>query len=509
MLRISLLSAVLAAGWAFLPEQSWWPLSSGEPDYFTPAHRLAGIGLDRKDLSDELIEKRTELMIEAQTFGIMRDPRALAGAERVTSPRMQAIFREAERRSGIRASLIAAIAYLESWGESSAQSPTGPKGVMQIATGTARTMGLRQVYATRYRVTTSRKRVRTKRGHTISRMVRHRTRYSVLVRDERLQPARAIPAAAMYISRLQQRYGGLDWAIFAYHCGEGCVNSMKSLLEHAKGVKPPYTVAKLFFEGSPANNRELYEAVQREMARDYSPTYYFRVIRAEQLLQLYKKDPAAFKKLFADYRYEPNPLERAPHRLSIWLKAQDLQFQNCDDLKREEGKRLARVFDDPSFFGFRLRKDQIGAADLLNRDYYLQATPAAIGTLTYIAYETHRLYDAMKSRDGKYVPLDVTSLVQPLSVFQNAVAKKTPPEAVQHCTGQVFDINYRNLPLSEREALDFVLADMGWHGYLGFVEENPGSGTLHIGSSPSSRDFFTEVYEDALRAKKSSDQQDS
>lgn len=508
MLRISLLSAAVAAGWVFLPAQSWWPFSSGEPDYFTPAHRLAGVGLDRKDLSDELIEKRAELMIEAQTFGIMRDPHALAGAERIMSPRMQAIFREAERRSGIRASLIAAIAYLESWGETSAQSPTGPKGVMQIASGTARTMGLRQVYATRYKVTTSRKRVRTKRGHTTSRTVRHRTRYSVLVRDERLQPARAIPAAAVYISRLQQRYGGLDWAIFAYHCGEGCVNSMKSLLEQAKGVKPPYTVAKLFFEGSPANNRELYEAVRREMARDYSPTYYFRVMRAEQLLQLYKQDPAAFKKLVADYRYEPNPLERAPHRLSIWLKAQDLQFQNCDDLKREEGKRLARVFDDPSFFGFRLRKDQIGAADLLNQDYYLQATPAAIGTLTYIAYETRRLYDAMKSKDGKYVPLDVTSLVQPLSLFQNA-AKKTPSEAVQHCTGQVFDINYRNLPVSEREALDFVLADMGWHGYLGFVEETPGSGTLHIGASPSSRDFFTQVYEDALRAKKSSDREDS
>ena len=69
-----------------------------------------------------------------------------------------------------------------------------------------------------------------------------------------------------------------------------------------------------------------------------------------------------------------------------------------------------------------------------------------------------------------------------------------------HSSGQVFDIDYRNLPLPEREALNFVLSDMGWEGYIGFVEESPKSGALHIGCAPSVRQFFTDIYDEALAA---------
>ena len=40
-----------------------------------------------------------------------------------------------------------------------------------------------------------------------------------------------------------------------------------------------------------------------------------------------------------------------------------------------------------------------------------------------------------------------------------------------------------------------MLNDLGWDGYLGFVDE--GRSSLHIGSSPSAREFFTAVYEEA------------
>ena len=46
--------------------------------------------------------------------------------------------------------------------------------------------------------------------------------------------------------------------------------------------------------------------------------------------------------------------------------------------------------------------------------------------------------------------------------------------------------------------LRFVLDDLGWDGYLGFVEE--GRDNLHIGCSPASRDFFTTVFQEALEA---------
>jgi hypothetical protein len=103
----------------------------------------------------------------------------------------------------------------------------------------------------------------------------------------------------------------------------------------------------------------------------------------------------------------------------------------------------------------------------------------------------------MKPKE-KWVPLEVTSLVRPLE----AIGKSTT-ESPSHGSGQVFDIEYRNLPLAEREALDFVLHDMGWEGYVGFVEEAPGSGMLHIGCAPSARDFFTQVYEESRPEKAS------
>jgi hypothetical protein len=442
--------------------------------------------------------------MDSQTFVILRDPHAVEGAARIESPKLGKIFAEAERRSGVSASLIKAIAYLESFGDPQAQSPSGPKGIMQVSAATARDMGLRMIYTTHSRTNTQKVAVKNKRGKVVYRRVRQKSTYQVLLRDERLLPERAIPAAAAYLARQAQNFGGMDWAIFAYHCGVGCVGQMQSLAEHAEGMHKPATVAQMYFGASPIYNHELYQALKLEMERDYSPTYWFRVMRAQELLRLYRDDRSTFLELAGYYRFEPDPTQRAQHRLAVWLKQSDFLYQSCDDIKRDEAKRLARIYDDPDYYGFHLNLDSIGAFDLINRDYYLQATPAAIGTLTYIAFETRRLFEAMKPHGEKFVPLEVMSLVRPLDSMgqSNGHSGTGPTEALAHCSGQVIDIEYGNLPAGEKEALQFVLADVGDDGYLGFVDETPNSGVMHIGCSPSSREFFTEVYLEGLAAKK-------
>jgi hypothetical protein len=478
--------------------------TAAHSDCFTPAHQLTGIGVARSEITPELLNKRVKLMMDSQTFSILRDPRALLGAQRIESPQLSKAFANAERQSGLPASLIKAIAYLESFGDPTAQSPTGPKGIMQVSGATAKAMGLRMIYTTKYRTTSDKKAVKNKRGKTVYKTVKQKTAYQILLRDERLVPDKAIPAAASYLARLQQNLGGLDWAIFAYHCGPGCVANMQALTESSRGMRQPITVAQMFFGASPAYNRELYEEIHRQMDRDYSPTYYFRVMRAQQLLTLYREDPGTFVELASYYRYEPDPAQRAQHRLAVWLKQNDMLYQSCEDIKRDQGKRLARIFDDPDFYGFRLNLDTIGAFDIANREYYLQATPAAIGTLTYIAFETRRLFEAMKPKGEKFEPLEVTSLVRPMDSMGAGTggAGTGPTESLAHCSGQVFDVKYDHLGPVEREALQFILDDMGWEGYLGFVEEAPNSGSMHIGCSPSSREFFTDVYLEALSAKK-------
>lgn len=463
-------------------------------EYFEPQHRLSGIGASRDDLSDELVDARANLMIESQTFGIMREAMAVAGAKRITADKkLQLLFRTAAAKSGLPASLLEAIAYLESWGDATATSPAGPRGIMQVSSATARDMQLRIVVATRYKITKERVATRGAGGKVRYKVVTHKTPYPVTVRDERLLPERAIPAAAVYLAGLERKFGSRDWAVFAYHCGAGCVSEMMDLTRHARGIpKSQVSVARMFFSCSPAWNRELYMAVQQQMQRDYSPTYYFRVKRAEQLLALYRTDPTAFETMHDSYKSELSTAQRAPHRLSVWLRRSDLVFQSGQDIRGDGGKRLAKVFDRPAWFGFRLNLTPGVAEDM---EWLSEASPAAIGSLAYIAFETRRLFDAMHPHDETFQPLPVTALVEPQDFAGIASAR----EGQAHASGEVFDVNYSGLPPMELECLRFVLDDMGWEGYLGFVEE--GRDNLHIGCSPSSRDFFAKVFQDAQGSK--------
>ncbi len=463
-------------------------------EYFTPQHQLLGIGAGRSDLSPELLAARTDRMIQSQTFTIMREPQAVAGAERITGGRLSPIFRRAADVSGWPASLISAVAYLESWGDAQAASPAGPRGIMQFSEATARAAGLRVVRATRFQTTTSHQLVRKKNGRSVYRTVRHKIPNTVTLRDDRLNPERAAPAAARYLARLENKFGSRDWAIFAYHCGEGCVSDLLPLTEAAVHHKQP-TVAEMFFAANPAHHAELYQALQREMQRDYSPTYWFRIKRAEQLLSLYEEDPAAFRELAEEYQNPIHPQRRAADRLMIWLKSHDIFYRSTDDLRLGAGKGLAKVLDDPQFFGFSLPEMAEGP----DRDLYLQDSPAAIGTLLYIAFETRRLFEELKPKGERFVPLQVAELVSTTDRPAEAGTLLVDPEFPEHSTGQVFDIDRSNLPRGERECLNFTLDDLGWDGYLGFIQVT--GDTVHIGCSPSSREFFATVFKDATESR--------
>jgi hypothetical protein len=482
--QLKLLLALIALG------GNAWPFDG---DYFQPAHRLAAIGVDRNQMSSLELDARTLRMIDSQTFTIMREPEALLGAQRIESPKLQKLFQSAAVQSGFPASTLAAIAYLESFGNPKAESPAGPKGIMQFSEATARSAGLRVVHTTRYHTSVSVQQVPNKHGKLVKRKVKTKIPYVVTSRDDRFSPERAIPAAANYLARLTNRYGRQDWAILAYHCGEGCAAELQPLTEKVVKYDQPVSVPAMFFSASPAYRRELFEALQFHMQRDFSPTYWFRVMRAEQLLKLYERDPMEFQTLFNDYRNVVNPTRRADHRLVVWLTSQDLVYRSCEDLRQALGTKLVRIMKNPSFYGFSYQPRDLSAIDPANRDLYQLASPSTVGTLTYIAFETRRLFDAAKPSGERFVPLEVTELV---STMDQEKRREPGSEIPVHCTGQVFDLSTADLPLGERECLNFILDEMGWDGYLSFIQES--GSTLHIGSSPNSRDFFTQVYQDAV-----------
>jgi len=58
----------------------------------------------------ELLAVRTDLMIQSQTFGIMRDPQAVSGARHITSDRkLQSLFRSSAERNGLPVTTLEAI----------------------------------------------------------------------------------------------------------------------------------------------------------------------------------------------------------------------------------------------------------------------------------------------------------------------------------------------------------------------------------------------------------------
>jgi hypothetical protein len=462
---------------------------------FEPTRRVPGIGLARQELTDATLAIRTDAMVQSQTFSIMREPQSAQGAERIYSPPLQRIFRDAERKSGFPASTLQAIAYLESWGIANAESPAGPRGIMQISEATGRQIGLHIVYSTRRRTVKTKTAVRDKHGKLVYRTVKHKETYTAMVRDDRLNPEKAVRAAADYLAGMEQRYGGRDWAIWAYHCGQGCVSDFMAMAKSTPGLdNPPATVAKVFFGCSPVWNRELCAAIHAQMERDYSPTYWFRVMRAEQLLHMYQDDPTEFRDLADEYRYPTAPAIRAPDRLSVWLRPQDLIYGTSAGIRDETGSRLASAPDDEAYFGYRFDWLALGGQD----EWRAKALPSTIGTLEYIAFETRRLFAAMRPAET-FVPLDVTALVLPKEEpgsLDGAAGARAP----DHSSGQVFDLALSGLPPAERECLRFVLDDLGWNGYLGFIEEPPGRDTMHVGCSPSSRDFFAQIFGDMQAA---------
>jgi len=460
--------------------------------YFVPSHPIPGIGLARQDLSEEALEARTNLMIESQTFAILRDPRAVEGARRVTGDaKLRSLFRSAANSSGFPEPTLEAVAYLESWGDAAAESPTGPRGIMQVSEATARVMGLKVVHATRYHVTHERVAVKSKSKKPKYKTVTHKEPYEVMLRDDRLNPARAIPAVAQYLASMERRFGARDWAIFAYHCGQGCAERLLDLARASDaGAQGLPTVARVFFCANPVRNREIYETIEREMQRDYSPTYWFRIRRAEQLLALYRSDPGEFASLAQEYKSD-FVSGRAPHRLTVWLTRNDLLFHTGDDIRSALGEQLlVEAPNQPAWLGYALNIPPANSAE--ESEERVKAAPAALGALVYVAFETRRLYDALDPMGSPFAPLPVVSLVEP----EDYARQLSEREAMAHVSGQVFDIDDAALPSSEVECLRFVVDDLGWAGYLGFIDE--GSSTLHIGCAPTARAFFSSIFEEAF-----------
>ena len=170
--------------------------------------------------------------------------------------------------------------------------------------------------------------MRNKHGKLVYRTVRHKETYTAMVRDDRLKPEKAIPAAALTWREWSSATAAATGRSGPTTAGEGCVADFRAMAQNTPGLDdPPASVARFSSAAARCGIASCARRIHAQMDRDYSPTYWFRVMRAEQLLRMYRDDPVEFRDLAAEYRYAASPAQRAPDRLSAWLKPRDLIYE--------------------------------------------------------------------------------------------------------------------------------------------------------------------------------------
>ncbi|HWF73463.1 MAG TPA: hypothetical protein VG186_08970 [Solirubrobacteraceae bacterium] len=109
--------------------------------------------------------------------------------------------------------------------------------------------------------------------------------------DDRFDPATALAATVRYLEIARRDLGRGDLAVVSYHMGIG--NLQNVLHDYNGGQAVPY--AQLFFDTAPDRHPGAFALLQG--FGDDSSLYYWRVLAAENIMSMYRTDPAALARL--------------------------------------------------------------------------------------------------------------------------------------------------------------------------------------------------------------------
>jgi len=470
--------------------------------------RFTGIGKDRERLTPRELSDRIESIKAASEFWLLRHPDAELAAERIFSRDIWPLF-ESASAGKIDPLIPAAIAFVESYGKPDAVSPTGPRGIMQMTMASGKELGL-IIKTERRQVGTKPQQVWRGEGKARKRITIQVPVYAnVYIADERMDPAKAVPAAVRRLVARSQALGGMDFAIQEYHDGAGRMRKLLTLYtkQNPKGIfahivsKLQLTYPKVFFDNTPYHRADVFNYLEEiRLKADYGPTYWFRVMKAYELLETYKKGPALYKARFQLYanRFESNKV--TPNRMWSWFEPKQLEALKFEDLAAiqaaQKGGRLGTVPRPYAKYGIQPRltgKSPIAEKDLKNQNFYISAEQATIGCLLYIANELRLL-------QGKsFQSVEVNSLVrsentQSALKDSNSNARTALPT---HTMGKAFDLPLLGKSIRYRRDLLFILTDMENAGMLAFIREGS-QDTIHVVPHPAFEQLFQKVYRDVV-----------
>ena len=300
--------------------------------------------------------------------------------------------------------------------------------------------------------------------------------------DARFDPPKALAAMARYLAIAKKRFGREDLAVTSYHMGIG---NLETVLRDYAGVgsngdigtivrQRRLSYARAYFDSSPIRHRAAWGLLSR--LGDDSSNYYWKVLGARDIMQLYRTEPARLDRLVSLHGAR-NSAEEVLHP-----EDQTRAYATPAGIARDvQARRLLALPNDPERYGFRIDPALGQFARRLHqrRALYKHLRPEALGALIYMAA-------GVREMGGKDSVLSVTSAVRD-GRYQRAVAAANI-EATHgyslHTTGFTFDI--RRAYSSRRMALafQFMLDRMQAMNMIAWVRE---PNAIHVTVSSAAR----------------------
>ncbi|MGH3133434.1 MAG: hypothetical protein ACRDNY_06775 [Gaiellaceae bacterium] len=380
--------------------------------------------------------------------------------------------------SGFDADLVEAVVFLESGGRPdviAGNDPAAAAGLTQILAETAQNFLGMTVDLDRSRALTDRIARALRRGSD-SRAERLRERRRAI--DARFDPEQALAGTVRYLTTARGRLGRDDLAVVSYHMGIGnLTNVLRAFANADPTIATPDLVEegdlswlRVFFDTAPDRNRAAHMLLAR--LGDDSPTYYWRVLAAQEIMRLYRDDPGRLRELDLLHRSKASAEE------VLHPPSETERFADAVEVQRAWDEHVLQPLPGNPDLGFAVDRTMGELAPQVGRprELYRGLRAEALALLVYLSARVQAL-------SGAATPLEVTSTVRDEAYQQ--LLRNGNPEATQgyslHTTGYAFDIRRRYESGAQAQAFQFLLDDLTARNLIAWVRE---PAAIHVTVAP-------------------------
>lgn len=296
--------------------------------------------------------------------------------------------------------------------------------------------------------------------------------------DARFDPRGAISGLARYLQIAYSHFGRWDLAVASYHMGIGNLervlrtflgdHSATAISKLVAGARLSY--ARVYMDSTPLRHAAAYRVLSR--FGDESPNYYWKVLAAERIMTLFRKDRPQLEQL--DLLHH----QKASAENVIHPESETKVFGDPAALtEAETGHELVPIPNDPARNGFRVNSGMGQLAPRVGQRpaLYRALRPEALRLLSYLAAGVRRI-------SGQQAPLTVTSTVRDRSYQHLLIGASS--EATRgyslHTTGFAFDVLRRYGARGQALAFQFMLDRLQALNLIAWVRE---AAAIHVAVS--------------------------